>query len=104
MIGTPADIGFIAKVIGKSRDYGARLFAIGKRIATLEERVSALEEELKTAPADACPYCGERSMRLKHQSGLMGNPGQQWTEDTWTCDKCRRDYIEREELKKARRS
>jgi hypothetical protein len=64
------------------------IFKLGKRIATLESRVTALEETLKTAPADACPFCGELAMRLTEQSRLLGNPGQQWTDETWTCEKC----------------
>lgn len=101
---TPIEVGAAKKTFDWLKNGATYVFKLAKRIATLEERVTALEEALKTAPADACPYCGEHNMRLKYQSGLMGNPGQQWTEDTWTCDKCGRDYIEREELKKARRS
>jgi len=90
-------------IAGKAFDWakrwGAHIFQIGKRIATLEERVTALEELLKKQPAEACSYCGERAVRLTAQSGLLGNPGKQWTEDTWTCAACNRSYIEREKLK-----
>ena len=101
---TPIEVGGIWKAWPSIKHAATYIFVLGKRIATLEARVTALEDALKNAPADACPYCGELAMRLKNQSRLLGNPGQQWTEDTWTCDKCGKDYIEREELKKARRS
>jgi uncharacterized protein with PIN domain len=78
------------------------VFVLGKRIATLEARVTALEEALQKQPPDACPYCGERAMRLTEQSGLLGNQGSQWTEETWTCGKCGKRYYEREKLKAAR--
>jgi uncharacterized protein with PIN domain len=72
------------------------VFVLGKRIATLEERVTALEEALKSAPADACPYCGERALRLTHQNLMaMGNHPKRWTEETWTCGKCNKEYVER---------
>jgi uncharacterized protein with PIN domain len=72
------------------------LWRLGKRIATLEERVSTLEDALKTAPPEACPYCGERAQRLSHQSlTAMGTHPKRWTEETWTCGKCNKDYVER---------
>jgi uncharacterized protein with PIN domain len=101
---TPVEVGAGKKAFDWLKGGATYLWKLGKSVATLEERVTALEATLKTASADACPYCFAPNMRLKHQSGLLGNPGQQWTEDTWTCDKCGKDYIEREELKKARRS
>jgi hypothetical protein len=78
------------------------IFVLGKRIATLEARVTALEESLAKQPADACPFCGERAMRLTEQSSLFGNQGSQWTEETWTYEKCEKKYYEREKLKTAR--
>jgi uncharacterized protein with PIN domain len=96
---TPIEISFGAKAISFVRKYWGRVFVSPKRVATLEERISALEESLKTAPPDACPYCGERAMRLTYQSSLLGNQGHQWTEETWTCEKCGKKYSEREKLK-----
>jgi hypothetical protein len=72
------------------------LWRLGKRIATLEERVTALEQQLKTAPADACPYCGERAMRLtKQPSMIKGDHPKRWTEEIWTCGACKQNYTER---------
>jgi hypothetical protein len=73
------------------------LWRLGKRIATLEERVTALEEQLKSAaPPDACPYCGERALRLTHQNlTVMGSHPKTWTEETSTCAKCNKEYIDR---------
>jgi hypothetical protein len=72
------------------------LWKLGKRIATLEERVTALEDALKTAPPDACPYCGKRALRLTSQGTFaMGDHPKRWTEGTWTCGECKKDYIER---------
>lgn len=65
-----------------------QVFEFGKRIATLEERVTALEEALKTQPANACPFCGERAMRKTEDGRLLGSPGQQWKTDVWTCKTC----------------
>ena len=39
------------------------------RAATLEARVTALEEALAKQPADVCPYCGERAVRVLHVAG-----------------------------------
>ena len=95
---TPIEISFGAKAIGFVRKYWGRVFVSPKRVATLEERITALEESLKAAPPDACPYCGERAMRLFRQSGVMGNPGKQWTEEDWVCGKCDKKYIDRQPL------
>src|ERR1700692_658321 len=75
------------------------IFKYGKKLATLEERVTALENALKTMPPEACPFCGERAMRLKYQSGLLGNQGSQWTEEDWSCEKCGQIYRENTPLK-----
>ncbi|MFZ2065267.1 MAG: hypothetical protein WAV27_04735 [Xanthobacteraceae bacterium] len=75
------------------------LVSSAKRYAELEQRVTALENALKTQPADVCPYCGERAMRLKEQSGLMGDPGKQWKREFWHCDKCGKDYRKDEALR-----
>jgi hypothetical protein len=65
-----------------------RVFLLSKRIATLETRVTTLEQMLTCQPPDACPYCGERAMRLTEQSNLLGDAGKQWTWEIWTCEKC----------------
>ena len=62
------------------------LFALGKRIATLEARVSALEAALGKHPPDVCDYCGERGMRKTHSYSAMGVTP--FRSDDWTCEKC----------------
>jgi uncharacterized protein with PIN domain len=96
---TPIESSLAGKAFDWAKRWGTQIFQIGKRIATLEERVTALEEALKKQPAEACSYCGERTVRLTSQSGLLGDPGKQWTEDTWTCSSCGEKYIEREKFK-----
>jgi hypothetical protein len=95
---TPAEVHVGQRALDWIKRGAIYLFKLGKRIATLEERVTALEEALKTAPPDACPFCGERAMRLREQSGVMGNPGKQWTEEIWNCAKCGKNYTERQKI------
>jgi DNA-directed RNA polymerase subunit RPC12/RpoP len=72
------------------------LWRLGKRIATLEERITALEQQLKTAPADACPYCGERAMRLAKQHYMVkGDHPKRWTEEDWICGSCTQKYTKK---------
>lgn len=79
------------------------LWRLGKRIATLEERVTALEQQLKTVPADACPYCGDRAMRLTKQHYMVkGERPNQYTEEIWTCGTCTQTYIHRVPIKAGR--
>lgn len=93
---TPVEVGAGKKALDWLKGGATYLWKLGKRIATLEERVSALEESLKSAPADACPYCGERDMRLTNQNPMaMGTHPKRWTEETWTCGKCKKQYIEK---------
>ncbi len=96
---TPVEAGAGRSALSWIKNQADRLFKYGKQLATLEERVTALENALKTMPPEACPYCGERSMRLKWQSPLYGDPGKQWTEETWACNKCGKEYNERQKLK-----
>jgi hypothetical protein len=96
---TPVEASAGNVVIRWIKSSADKLFKYGKRIATLEERVSALENALKTMPPEACPFCGERAMRLKEQSGLLGNQGKQWTEEDWLCEKCGKIYREHTPLK-----
>jgi hypothetical protein len=60
------------------------------KVATLEARVTALEEALGKQPADACPYCGERAMRMTRSLGAIIDSGAttQWKKEWWTCAKC----------------
>jgi hypothetical protein len=96
MVGTPVDIGWIAKGLGFFRKYVGQVFAYGKRIATLEDRVTQLEARLSKQPGDACPYCGELAMRLtKQHSMVKGDHPKRWTEETWTCGECAQTYTER---------
>lgn len=96
---TPVEASFLWKGWNTTKAGFSYVFALWKRVSTLESRVTALEQELKTAPPDACPYCGERAMRLKEQLGVMGDPGKQWTEEIWLCGKCGKKYTERQPLK-----
>ena len=68
--------------------WGKRALSFAQRVATLEARVAALEDALRKQPGDACPFCGERAMRMKEQSRLLGNQGTQWWEEYWICEKC----------------
>jgi isopropylmalate/homocitrate/citramalate synthase len=69
---TPVDASAAKRAFDTVKGWVTYLWRLGKRIATLEERVTAIEESLKIAPPEACPYCGERAMRLHWQSGVMG--------------------------------
>jgi uncharacterized protein with PIN domain len=89
---TPAEIGTGRAAFNWIKNWAGKVFQYGKRVATLEERVATLEQVLKTMPPDACPYCGERAMRLKEQSGVLGNQGTQWIEEDWRCEKCGKIY------------
>lgn len=50
----------VVRIVGWTK----RIFSIAKRVATLEARITELELRLDRQPADACPYCGERAMRM----------------------------------------
>ena len=69
------------------------------KVATLEARVTALEEALAKQPADVCPYCGERAVRMTRSLGAIIDPGAttQWKKEWWTCAKCGQ---ENEQLRK----
>lgn len=56
--------------------------------AELRERMAALEVALQKCPGEACLYCGERSMRLKKASGLIGSGRGTWRRETWVCEAC----------------
>jgi len=96
---TPLEVGAGKKAFDWVKNGATYLFMLAKRVATLEERVTALENALKTMPPEACPFCGERTMRLKEQSSLLGNQGSQWTEEDWACEKCGKIYRKRISLK-----
>lgn len=64
-------------------------FDYAKRIAAIESRVRALEKSLERHPADACPKCGERALRLSRAGGVIKGGGpNHWREDVWQCEKC----------------
>jgi hypothetical protein len=89
---TPAEVGIGARIVGWFK-------GVWKRTAMLEARITALEEQLRKQPGDFCPSCGERAMRLKQQSGLLGNQGTQWSQEDWVCEKCNKIYQKRIPLK-----
>jgi hypothetical protein len=95
---TPAGTIFVAKVFNPAKRAFLFIFALGKRIATLEGRVRALETALGTQPADACPFCGERAMRKTQSGALMGDQGRQWWSDVWTCKSCGKSESRRQKL------
>ena len=68
------------------------IFALGKRIATLEARVTQLEAALGKQPAEACPYCGERAMRKTQEGRLLGGSSK-WKQDIWTCETCNKSEV-----------
>jgi uncharacterized protein with PIN domain len=55
---------------------------------SLQERMTALETALQSCPGEACLYCGERALRLKKASGLIGSGRGTWRRETWVCDAC----------------
>jgi uncharacterized protein with PIN domain len=61
---------------------------IGELGRELRERMAALEVALQKCPGEACLYCGERSMRLKKASGLIGSGRGTWRRETWVCGAC----------------
>jgi ribosomal protein L37AE/L43A len=63
-------------------------FAFGKRYASLESRITAVEAALKKRPPDACPKCGERSMRLSKTWGVKGSSPNEYRIDDWQCGSC----------------
>lgn len=64
----------------------------GERLAELEgelrEHITALEAGLEKCPGEACLFCGERSLRLKKASGLIGSGRGTWRRETWVCQAC----------------
>jgi uncharacterized protein with PIN domain len=93
---TPVEVHVGNKALDWIKRGATFLFKLGKRIATLEERVTALEQQLRKAPGGACPYCGEHAMRLsKKPSIVRGNHPKRWTEETWTCGVCEKNYTKR---------
>ena len=96
---TPAEVSVGKKAFDWLKGGATYIWKLGKHIATLEERVTALEQALKKAPAESCPFCGAREQRLAIQgTTIMGNPGKQWTEDTWICYDCGEEYIDRKKI------
>jgi hypothetical protein len=90
----PADpLSLTPALLNRGFGWAKRLFAMTKRIATLEARVGALEEALAKQPADACPFCGERAMRMIASSPLLGDQGHQWWQESWTCGKCDKPQV-----------
>jgi hypothetical protein len=65
---------------------------LGERFAELgselRERITALEAALQKCPGVACLYCGERTLRLKKASGLIGSGRGSWRRETWVCEAC----------------
>lgn len=59
-----------------------------EKIAHLERRVTAIEDQLGKIPADACPFCGERTMRMKSTHGPLGSIGNQYQQECWKCSSC----------------
>jgi len=59
-----------------------------ERLTHLEERVTALEEKLLRVPANGCPFCGERAMRLKESLGPLGYGDKKYQQETWECNAC----------------
>ena len=64
---------------------GERFVELGSE---LRNRITALEAALQTCPGEACLYCGERTMRLKKASGLIGSGRGSWRRETWVCEAC----------------
>src|SRR5882724_11862505 len=52
--------------------------------AGLERRISALEAALADCPADACPYCGKRTWRLKETVYT----DREARHEIWACGEC----------------
>jgi hypothetical protein len=69
--------------------------ALQERIVGLEvalrERMTALETVLQKCPGEACLYCGERTLRLKKASGIMGSGRGSWRRESWVCEACGRE-------------
>jgi hypothetical protein len=59
--------------------------------AALRERMTALETALQKCPGEACLYCGERTLRLKKASGIMGSGRGSWRRESWVCEACGRE-------------
>jgi uncharacterized protein with PIN domain len=64
---------------------GGRFAELGSE---LRKRITALEAALQTCPGEACLYCGERTLRLKKASGLIGSGRGSWRRETWVCEAC----------------
>ncbi len=56
--------------------------------AELHKRMTAIETALQKCPGEACLYCGERSLRLKKASGLIGSGRGTWRREIWVCEAC----------------
>jgi len=58
------------------------------KVDQLEMRVAALESALAKHPGDACPYCGERGMRMIWSSGIQYGAKEKYREEQWKCEAC----------------
>ncbi len=56
--------------------------------ASIRDRMAALETALQKCPGEACLHCGERRLRLKKASGLIGSGRGTWRRETWVCEAC----------------
>jgi uncharacterized protein with PIN domain len=65
---------------------------LGERFAELgselRKRITALEAALQKCPGETCLYCGERTLRLKKASGVIGSGRGSWRRETWVCEVC----------------
>jgi uncharacterized protein with PIN domain len=72
-----------------------KIAALEQRITTLEAelrgRMAAVETALQRCPGEACPYCGERALRLKKASRPIGSGRGTWRRETWVCGACGRE-------------
>ena len=58
------------------------------KVDQLEARIAALESALAKRPADGCPYCGERAMRMIWSSGIQYGAKDKYREEQWRCASC----------------
>jgi hypothetical protein len=58
------------------------------KLTELEQRIAKLETALQKCPGEACLFCGERCLRLKQASGLIGSGRGTWRRETWVCEAC----------------
>lgn len=72
-----------------------RLKQAPDKIEALETRLAALEQLLETCPAECCPYCGVRAMRMDRQEARYNGQDVAGYNEIWNCADCGKSLTKR---------